>query len=249
MAMNKFIMPVLFILLLGGCTSIQHISKTDINYTVVKAESAPQGDAQVNAIIEPYKAQLDAVMNEVLGVLPIDLSKQKPESTLGNWVADAMLEHLVKEGYPVDLAIVNYGGLRVPYLTKGELTRGELFELSPFDNTIHVVDVPGAKLDSVFIMIAESDGWPVSKSVNLTIGNKKVLKAQIMNQPINPEKIYKVATLDYVANGGDNMKVFIPLSRVQTSFLLRDILIAYVKEATATGRSINPVLDGRIINQ
>ncbi len=249
MAMNKFIMPVLFILLLGGCTSMQHISKTDVNYTVIKVESAPQGDEQVNAIIEPYKAQLDAVMNEVLGVLPMDLSKQKPESTLGNWVADAMVEHLVKEGYPVDLAIVNYGGLRVPYLTKGELTRGELFELSPFDNTIHVVNVPGAKLDSVFIMIAESDGWPVSKSVNLTIGNKKVVKAQVMNQPIDPGKIYKVATLDYVANGGDNMKVFIPLSRVQTSFLLRDILIANVKEATATGRSINPVLDGRIINQ
>ena len=249
MAMKTIIMPVLFLLLLGGCTTVQHISKTDVHYTVVRSDAAPQGDAQVNAIIEPYKEQLDEVMNEVLGVLPADLSKQKPESTLGNWVADAMVERLMKEGYPVDLAIVNYGGLRVPYLTKGELTRGELFELSPFDNTIHVVDVPGAKLDSIFIMVAESDGWPVSKSVNLTIGNKKVIKALVMGQPIDPAKIYKVATLDYVANGGDNMKVFIPLSRVQTSLLLRDILIDNVKEATASGRSINPALDGRIKNQ
>ena len=249
MALNKYIMHVLCILVFAGCTSIQHISKTDVQYTVVRSESAPQGDEQVNTIIAPYKAQLDAVMNEVLGILPMDLSKQKPESTLGNWVTDALVDRLTKEGYAVDLAIVNYGGLRVPYLTKGELTIGEIFELSPFDNTIHIVDVPGAKLDSVFIMLAESDGWPVSKSVNLTIGNKKVLKARVMNQPIDPNRIYKVATLDYVANGGDNMKVFIPLSRVQTSILLRDVLIANVKEATASGKSINPVLDGRIINQ
>lgn len=250
MALKKYSLLLFYLLLLGtACTPVQHISRTDVKYTVVRADAAPKEDQEVTVMIAPYKMQLDAVMNEVLGTLPADLTKQKPESTLGNWVADVILERVRKEGHQVDLAIVNYGGLRVPYLSAGPLTRGELFELSPFDNTIQVLDVPGHKLDSVFLLIAETEGWPVSKDVKLVISNKKVVSAIINNQPLDPGKIYKVATLDYVATGGDNMKMLIPLSRIQTGLILRDVLIENVRESTAAGRPIMPALEGRIKSQ
>jgi len=234
-----------FLLLLAGCTTVNHISKTDVKYTVVKSDAASE-DAEVNAIIAPYKAQLDAVMNEVLIVLPVELTKQKPESTLGNWVSDVITERLRKEGYEVDLAIVNYGGLRVPYLSPGPVTRGEIFELAPFDNLLMIVDVPGHKLDSVFHMIAESDGWPVSSEVNLFVKDKMVNSLKISGQPVVLDKIYKLATLDYVANGGDNMKMLIPLDRKQTTLVFRDVLIDYLKDLNAAGKEFKPTLDGRI---
>src|SRR3989337_3174923 len=95
-----------FALLLLSCTSVQHISRTNIDYTVVHADSIRE-DENINTIIAPYKLQLDAVMNEVLAELPLELTKQKPESTLGNLVADIIVERLEKNGYDVDFAVVN----------------------------------------------------------------------------------------------------------------------------------------------
>jgi 2',3'-cyclic-nucleotide 2'-phosphodiesterase (5'-nucleotidase family) len=182
-------------------------------------------------------------------VLPEEMSKRHPESPLGNWVSDVIMTRLRKDGYDVDFAVVNYGGLRIPYLTAGPLTRGKIYELTPFDNTLMIVDIPGSKLDSFFMMMAESEGWPISKEAKLVISNKKMVSAHINNAPIDPNKIYKVATLDYVANGGDNMKVLIPLSRVQTGLILRDVLIEQAIATTAAGQTITAKNDGRVIIQ
>lgn len=249
MVIKKFTrLFLLFLIVIGSCTSVQHISKTDVSYQVMNTDPAVPPDDSVTAMVAPYKAQLDAEMNEVLGNVSVELTKQKPESTLGNWVADVMLETLQQDGQQVDFSIVNYGGLRVPYISAGPLTTGELFELSPFDNMIMIVDVPGLVLDTILQQIAATEGWPVSKGVKLVIKNKMLVSSQISNQPIDPKRIYKVATLDYVANGGDDMKSFIPLSRKQTGKVLRDMLIAYVKKTTASGKEITSSIEGRIIN-
>ena len=249
MAIRYFQITLLSLLLLfSSCKSIQHISRSDVRYQVV-SDSTLQEDAEVNMIVAPYKAQLDAVMNEVLGTLPAELTKNRPESTMGNWVTDAVMERMKKEGYNVDFAIVNYGGLRVPYLSQGPLTRGELFELAPFENSMMILDVPGEKLDSFLLLVAEAGGWPVSKDVKMVISNKKVVSASIGGQPVSPTRIYKIATVDYVATGGDNMKVLIPLMRKETGLIFRDILIDHVKEANASGKPLTVSLEGRIIQQ
>lgn len=250
MVIKKYTWFFLYILILsGGCKSVQHISHTDVTYRIIKTDSSVASDETINQIIAPYKVQLDAVMNEVLGNVTHDLTKQRPESTLGNWVADAMLESLKDKGYQVDFAIVNYGGLRVPYITAGPLTRGEMYELSPFDNLVTIVDIPGSTLDTIFQQIAATEGWPVSRGVKMVISNKLLVSSLVFEQPIDPSRVYKVATLDYVANGGDDMKSFIPLLRIQTGLVFRDMLISYVTKTTAAGKEITSSLEGRIIKK
>ncbi|MEO6130997.1 MAG: 5'-nucleotidase C-terminal domain-containing protein [Saprospiraceae bacterium] len=248
MGIKKYAGLFLFIILLGSCKSVQHISHSDITYQVIRADSTLKPDITINGIIAPYKVQLDTVMNEVLGNVVYDLTKQRIESNLGNWVADVMLDAVRKDGYPADIAVVNYGGLRIPGITAGPLTRGELFELSPFDNMIVVVDVPGKMLDTLFQRIASAAGWPVSKGVKLEISNKMIVSSMVQNQPVDPNKIYHVATVDYVANGGDDMKFLIPLSRVQTGRILRDMLIENAIQTTAAGKGITAYIEGRIMN-
>src|SRR5687768_753324 len=115
MVIRKNIWVVFFFsLLITSCTSVKHVSKADVKYTVVTAETAPPEDEEVNTIIAPYKVQLDAVMNEVLANLPVEIAKKKPESPLGNLVSDVIVERLRRDNYPVDFAVVNYGGLRLP---------------------------------------------------------------------------------------------------------------------------------------
>ncbi len=248
MVIKKYSGFFLFLILLGSCKSVQHISHTDVTYQIMKPDSSIVPDEMVTNMIAPYKVQIDTAMNEVIGTVANDLYKQRPESSLGNWVADVMLDVVKKEGYTADIAVVNYGGLRVPSLQSGPLTRGEIFELSPFDNMIMVVDIPGKLLDTLFQKIASTGGWPVSKGVKMEMNNKMMTSCLILNEPIDTNRIYKVATLDYVANGGDDMKCLIPLARVQTGKILRDILIEDALRLKAENKNVTSFVEGRIIN-
>ena len=232
-----------------SCTSVQHISKVNTSYDVPSTQTNAATDTDIAAIITPYKVQLDDKMNEVVATIEIDLTRQQPESNMGNWVTDAMMRGVVREGLSADFAAHNYGGMRVPTITKGPLTMGELYELSPFDNTLMIVDAPGNIVDSLFQFIAGKDGWPVSKEVRLVIHDQKLVSATINGQPVDPNKTYKIAVPDYVANGGDNTRFMIGTKRLQTGLLVRNILVRDAAETARMGNSINVTLDGRITKQ
>jgi 2',3'-cyclic-nucleotide 2'-phosphodiesterase (5'-nucleotidase family) len=135
----------------------------------------------------------------------------------------------------------------VPYLAAGPLTRGELYELCPFDNLLLIVEVPGDILDTLLQQISAADGWPMSGDVRITIRDHVMSGCTINKQPIDRAAIYRVAMPDYVANGGDDMKMLIPLSRIQTGQLVRDILIDYAMETAKKGKTISAPIEGRII--
>ncbi len=232
-----------------SCTTVQHVSKTNVSYQPITTTTVIAPDDEIMTMIAPYKEQLDEEMNEVIGNVAQELTKRKPESTLGNWYTDAMMAGTEKEGYVADFAISNYGGLRIPYLSAGPLTRGEIFELCPFDNLLVIVDIPGDLLDTLLNQIAESEGWPISKGVVMTIKNNQLVSCTIDNLPVSTSRNYKVAMPDYVANGGDNLKMLIPLSRIQTGKLIRDILIEHALETTKNGKEITAAIEGRVIIQ
>lgn len=80
------------------------------------------------------------------------------------------------------------------------------------------------------------------------MSNKMVTSCLVLNQPIDTNRIYKVATLDYVANGGDDMKCLIPLTRIQTGKILRNMLIEDALRLKAENKNITSFVEGRIIN-
>jgi len=234
--------------LIVSCTSVQHISKVNVGYVVPSTQTGTADDT-INAMVAPYKAQLDAQMNTVVANVGTELTKKLPESNMGNWTSDALLAGVKRAGMPGDFAVCNYGGMRVPVITTGPLTMGELYELSPFDNMIMIVDVPGNIVDSLFQHIAARNGWPVSSAIRMKMKDGKMTSCLINGQPIDHTKTYKVVTPDYVANGGDDARFMIGLPRVQTGFLQRDLIIQYAAETARMGKDINVVTEGRIVKE
>ena len=250
MALRRYTFLLAYLLLISsGCSTVQHISKTDVRYETLNSKAVSAPDEETTAMIAPYKTEVDKEMNEVLGNVPVDLTKRKPESTLGNWYSDAMLDIAAKKGYKADFAISNYGGLRIPQITAGPLTMGEIFELCPFDNLLVIMELKGDIVDSLLQQTAETEGWPVSKGIQMVINDKKMVKCTIQGEPLSMSKTYIVAMPDYVANGGDGLKVLITQKRVQTALLVRDMLIEYARDATASGKGITSAIDGRIVVQ
>lgn len=226
-----------------SCKTNTFLSKVENNS--IRTEKNLEEDKNITELIAPYKVKLDAKMNKVIGSAAQTLSKTRPESLLGNWTADAI--HKKAQDYygqPIDFAYTNYGGLRIPAIPKGDITVGKIFELMPFDNMLVVLEMDAAALEELFTMIAARGGDPISSHVRMSLAAPK--EALINNKPLDKNKIYKMATTDYLANGGD--KLFFLKKRPRTSLdkLMRDALREHVEETTKAGKMIDANLEGRM---
>ena len=199
--------------------------------------------SEINQLIEPYKSQLDEAMNEVIGRVPRSLHKEKIESTLGNWIADALAQFVnQKTGRPVDLAICNYGGVRIPELAAGPLTVGKIYELMPFDNYVVTMELDGAVLMKLLQRIADYGGWPVSSGLRMEVGKDRITQAQLDGKPVSPDQTYFVALSDYLANGGDQLSFLADLPFDNLNTYYRDALI----ETARNQEEIVAEIEGRI---
>ncbi len=130
--------------LLPSCKSYYTINKTDTQFYKIDKRLDSIESKRLDSIIAPYKAKLDSKMNEVIGYVDY-MNKQKPESTLGNWVADIIADKAAEiTGKKIDFAVQNYGGLRISEIPKGPITVGKIYELMPFENFVTIISAKGA---------------------------------------------------------------------------------------------------------
>ncbi len=211
-------------------------------YIIAKTGAA---DSNLSALIAPYKRGVDTQMQVVIGHTDIPLTKAQPESTLGNFLADATLDAARKLDVKVAAAVGNYGGIRIPYIAPGPITRGKVYELMPFDNMLTIVEIPGSILQQFCDKMASYKGWPVS-GLTFSIKDKVATDVLISGKPINSSLVYKIAISDYIAHGGDNCDFLKPLPKRNTTVFIRDALIDYLAALEHEGKLLHPELDNRI---
>ena len=230
----------------SGCTKKTYLA--DVSSRTYRIEKGSYtNDLAISDMIAPYKAELDKTMNEVIGQNESEMTKGKPNSTLTNWFADAIWEEVnVQPGLKADFAVQNYGGVRVNSFAAGPVTVGAIYELMPFDNAMFILTMTGAQVQSLFDKIAESNGWPLSRSVSFTTEFGKAAGVKIKGKDLDVNAVYQAAIPDYVANGGDNMDFLKECPKVETGKLVRDLLISYVKRQTAEGRPLKADTTTRI---
>lgn len=66
----------------------------------------------------------------------------------------------------------------------GDVTRGTVYSIYPFDNTLTLIEIKGSDLLEAFNGIATYGGEPVSSSVKLTIKDKSVYSLEIGGEPV-----------------------------------------------------------------
>lgn len=220
---------ILGLIAVFSCSTPYQVSKSLSNNIRVNVDSLKLYDTALANIIAPYKQQLDAQMKEVIGVADQPLTKELPDGCLGNMVADACLDY-AKKVYPdkVHFCILNNGGIRIPSIQQGNITVGKIYELMPFDNMIEVIEISGAKCLELFKWIAKNNGVPVS-GVQLKLNNGNATEITIQGIPFDSNETYRVATTDFLSNGGDGLTMLADGKRFTTSYKLRDAIITYIK--------------------
>lgn len=228
-----------------GCSRTTHVASVDVTHSsIIEMDE----DALISDMIQPYKEVMDEEMDVVIGTCAKTLEKGRPESTMGNWVADLLVERTnARYEKTIDFAIQNQGGLRINSLGAGDVTVGKLYELMPFDNMIVVLHMRGDSLMQMFDHMARSKGWPISSEVKYTISDGRASDVHIHGELIQADHIYKFSVADYIANGGGGC-TFLEYAkeRVDLDYLVRDAIIDHVKKLTREGRAIEGKLDGRV---
>ena len=241
-------------LMVVSCSSYKQTERQSQEHTIVNMSGTivemnkEQGtNAEMQAFVNKYKGTLDAQMNEVVGTTSAFMQKGRPESLLTNFTSDVMKEYGDKQmENGADVAIMNVNGHRAT-LPKGDITLGNLFEVYSFDNRVVFLQVKGSDITKIFEANARIGGAGISSNAHLVVNDRKLKSATLDGKPIDNNKTYNVVTIDYLADGNDNMSAFRDaLSMEDTGITLRDIMIDYVREQTAQGKIITSELDGRI---
>ena len=232
-----------------GCTHTAKITSVATSYIEFSAENIPDDDPVMIALIDPYKSKLDKDMNAVLAQCKLDMFKSTPEGVLGNFVADLTLaktnQYCQEMGLPpADVCLLNNGGLRTT-LPKGPVYKKRIFELMPFENEMVVLTISGENMQGLFDFLARINGMPIS-GMTLVIDNGKPKKMTIGGEPFDKSREYRVATSDYLAEGGDKMRFFLdPIKRENLTHKLRDAIIEFITEEGDKGNPITAKIDGR----
>ena len=130
------------------------------------------------------------------------------------------------------------------------------FEVMPMAEAAKVGDIfvtlTGDKVLELFAQIAHRGGKGVSHSVCLHISRDgKLISATVGGQPVDKNRSYRIATLDYVAQGNDEMVAFKAKTGVvapdSESNNLRFIIMDYLRELASKGQAADSKVEGRIV--
>lgn len=214
-------------------------------------------DAETQAMVDKLTADLDAALNVEIGKTEGALDSRRnvvrgEESAMGNLIADAM-----RAATGADLAIMNGGGIRADrtYDAGAMLTRRDILTELPFGNVTQVTELPGsqvlAALENGFSQVEKGAGrFPQVSGMEVVYdpsaeAGSRVSSVTVGAAPLELDKLYTLATNDYVLGGGDGYAALGGgriLTNVGEGKLVANDVMAYIEAQGGVQASV----EGRI---
>lgn len=245
----KFI-PFLFYFLFSIASCNTSYKTTTVQYHDYRVSINDKTDERLVTLLKPYRDSVNKSMNDVIAVAEVkmEIDRTSTESTLGNLLADIMLD-AARRTYKtqVDMGFVNPGGIRIPSIGPGYITRGNVFEVAPFDNVIVLLKLTGKQLQNFLDHTASRGGWPVA-GVTMQVKNLQAVNIRINNSPLDTNTIYTIALPDYVANGGDDASMLRTIPQQNNGYIFRDGIIEYLVRMNNQGIKISSKIENRVTN-
>jgi|SRR5688572_1093474 len=185
---------------------------------------------EVRAMLAPVADSVATAMGETLYVSEERFPQPRRddvETPIGNFAADVL-----REAGGADVGIVNTGGIRAP-IPKGPVTVADIYSTFPFDNTIVVVPMRGEDLrrllDFVASRVGKSDFAQVS-GVTFDISGDYASDIRVGGTPLENGRIYRVATIDFLYEGGAGYSMFRSAGQVEpTGFFQHEAAVSFLR--------------------
>jgi 2',3'-cyclic-nucleotide 2'-phosphodiesterase (5'-nucleotidase family) len=247
--MKKLVKIIMIISLILSCNNSRILVNTDGKNISINREIKPV--KQVEDIINPYKLNLDKTMNKVLSFSVDNYSKNDGDynTAIGNLMADAVLEltnpvFKNKTEKNIDMVLLNHGGIR-SILPKGKVTTKTAYKLMPFENSVVVTALKGSVVfEMINYLKISNKAHPISGLELVINADDSYKKIQIGGKAVDSEKLYYIATSDYLYKGGDQMEFFKKSDTLyKLNYKIRNVLLDYF----SIHDTLNPEADQRFI--
>jgi 2',3'-cyclic-nucleotide 2'-phosphodiesterase (5'-nucleotidase family) len=171
-----------------------------------------------------------------------------PDLPLANFVADALRTKASDYfGKPMDFAITNYGGIRIP-MPEGTVILDDIEAMFPFKNYMCYAAVRGSNLQRLLEQLAKTEAFQAVSGCRVKVKNHELVEAEIGGEPIDPKRLYNVATIDFLLSGGDQIAIgALAEDVILTPVLVREVMLEHIKAMEANGEIIDVQKDGRVI--
>lgn len=242
----------------GHRTGVTNVDNGTLQETLGTVENgvytAPNGKVfEGGATAAAAKALIDvqpkmARLKEVLATCTEEMEAERPESALSDWAADVLMEAVADLTHKkVDVGLINVGGIRIA-MPRGNVTLGDMEAMFPFKNSLCYVALKGSDLKAnIFDVMATSGKVEGLGGVKLAIEDGAIKELLIGGEPLDPEKVYGVATIDFLLDGGDNYSVAKNAKElIITKDLIGKAMTSRVRRYGEENKPIEYQTDGRV---
>lgn len=173
------------------------------------------GDPKVAQLVKQYEERTDATLNRVVATVAVDLQKdgiRRQETNLGNLIAD-----IVRETSGAQVAIINGGSIRTG-IARGPVTMRTIYNVLPFNSYVVAVRMSGRQLRETLEHgvsgIEKGEGrFPQVSGLQFLLdpsrpAGRRVGPIVVAGAAVEENREYVVATLDFMAAGGDGYRTF-----------------------------------------
>ncbi|MCG3173676.1 MAG: hypothetical protein GMKNLPBB_01876 [Myxococcota bacterium] len=212
-------------------------------YRIIPVDSRVPDDGAIANMLEPFLFELNQRINleERFAYAPGMVRRfgdNGGDSQLGNLVAEAMR---ARRRVEADFGMTNSLGIRAD-LQAGAITREEMFEVFPFENSLTSIFLSGREVQDLMNFVVERSSERGCSTQAQVAGIKFVMncvtqKAEnitIGGQPLNLNGSYKAAVNDYIAGGGSGFRILQRnTTKFNTGISLRETLIDHMSRLPA----------------
>jgi 5'-nucleotidase / UDP-sugar diphosphatase len=192
-------------------------------------------DPVIGAEIERLTKKAEEGMDDIIGHTDVYLSRAgvDAQNVIGNMVCDAL-----RDFSDSDFAFINLGGIRGE-IAPGPIVYRDIYNVMPFDNQLTVLEVDGITLKKILeTRVAGSRAGLRVSGITLVYSRKRedfdrITKLLIGGDPWQADKIYRIATSDFLieGNAGLTMLTEIPESQIiRYETNLREAISHYIRE-------------------
>ena len=209
-------------------------------------------DKEILSIVSEIDKENSKVTSAVIGNTKVELdgvrgNVRTKETNLADLITNAMLD-----ATGADIALTNGGGIRAS-IDVGDITKGEVITVLPFGNYVVLKEVKGSDIIAALELgisdyPKEKGGFPQVAGITYSFNpnNKagsRLVEVKVNGKAIDKNKVYKLATNDFMAVGGDGYTMLAGGKTLAEYPSLDEILINYIQKLGA----VDIKTDGRVI--
>jgi 5''-nucleotidase/2'',3''-cyclic phosphodiesterase and related esterases len=179
-----------------------------------------------------------AGVKQVIGYSTEEMIRKSPECSLYDWFVDELMRATADStGKKIDIGLTNRGGVRTE-MPKGEIFYDDIMSMFPFKNNLCYVAMKGRDVKALLDQMAATK-FLIIGGMKVVARNGKIVSATIDGEPLDDERVYGIATINFLLDGGDGFSIGKnAVEVIHCKGWIYDTMIKYVKDLTAAGKPV-----------